>query len=74
MPVEVRPLWGARTRVITSCVIAPWSSVLQPVGEPLADIDRERQLFVAIPLPADHHLPGAPIDVMQLDRGDLAGA
>jgi hypothetical protein len=55
-------------------VIAPRPSVLQPVGERLPDVDRERKLFVPTSLAADHHLPGAPIDVVQLDRGDLARA
>jgi len=41
------------------------SAVSQP--KPLAMVARCNSA-------ADHHLPGAPIDVVQLDRGDLARA
>ena len=40
----------------------------------LADIDRQRQLVIAAALAAHEQQPAAPVDVIEPDRGDLAGA
>lgn len=52
--------------------LAHRTALLQVVGQRAADVDRQRQPAVAS-LPVDDQLAGAPIDVIEVQRGD-AGA
>jgi hypothetical protein len=45
---------------------------MQPVRDRLPRVDGQRELIQMPPLPADRELPGSPVDVTQLHRGDLA--
>ena len=48
--------------------------VLQVGNDRLADIGGQRQSFGASSLAGDPKLAGAPVDVIEPERGDLAGA
>lgn len=53
---------------------ATMTAPLQVVGHGLPHVDRERQQRVAVALARDADLAGAPVDVIDTERGDLPGA
>ena len=53
-------------------VAAHWATLAQIVDQRLANIGRERQPLVAVTLAAHDQLAGTPVDVRQLELGDLA--
>ena len=46
----------------------------QPRGDRCADVGGQRQAVSALALPADDELTGVPVDVVELEFDDLAGA
>ena len=51
-----------------------WPAILQPAGDRLAGVLRQRQPVLPAGLAVHGELPGPPVDVAQAQRGDLAGA
>jgi hypothetical protein len=50
------------------------STMLEVVGNRLANIVRERQAAVTAPFAQHHHLRGAPVDVLEPQFSNFAGA